>query len=85
MFGFGLLDWIKLGAGAALGAAVAAGPVYIKGRSDGKAALQAEAAREAFDRFQELEKSNAEFRSLDDRGKCLQFMRDSGLPDSACD
>lgn len=85
MFGFGLLDWLKLGAGAALGASLAFYPAKLIGRSEGRAAIQAEAAKEALDRIDNLEKSNASFRKLSDRDRCLVFMRDSGLPDSACD
>lgn len=33
---FGLFDWIKVGAGAALGALVAAGPVYFYGKHEGR-------------------------------------------------
>ncbi|MGY5793659.1 hypothetical protein ACXHXM_25955 len=85
MFGFGLLDWLKLGAGAALGASLAFYPAKLVGRSEGRASIQAEAAKEALERIDNLEKNNASFRKLSDRDRCLVFMRDSGLPDSACD
>jgi hypothetical protein len=38
MFGLGIFDYIKIGAGAALGALVAAGPVYLYGKHEGKQA-----------------------------------------------
>ncbi len=85
MFGFGLLDYLKLGAGAALGAMLAFNPAKLIGRSEERAAVQAEAAKEALARIDNLEKNNASFRKLSDRDRCLVFMRDSGLPDSACD
>jgi len=85
MFGFGQLDWIKLGAGAVIGACLAFYPAKLIGRSEGRAAVQAEAAKEALERIDNLEKNNASFRKLSDRDRCLVFMRDSGLQDSACD
>lgn len=36
-------------------------------------------------RIVEMEKSNEAFRALPARDRCLAFMRDSGLPDTACD
>jgi len=82
---FGLLDWIKLGAGALAGALLVSGPVYLAGRSDGKDAGRLEAAKEAGQRITQMEKNNAEFNRLSDRDRCLVFMRDSGLPAEACD
>jgi hypothetical protein len=85
MFGLGIFDLAKIGAGAALGALLAYYPAKLIGRSEGRAAVQAEAAKEALQRIDNLEKNNASFRKLSDRDRCLVFMRDSGLPDSACD
>lgn len=81
----GLLDAIKIGAGAVLGAALITGPVYFYGKSEGKDAAAAKAAAEAIIRVQQLEKSNAKFRTLSAHDRCLVLMRDSGLPDSECD
>lgn len=61
------------------------GGVYVKGRSDGGRLAEAEAGKNALNRIRKLETNNANFKALDDRGRCLVFMRDSGLPDSACD
>lgn len=36
MFGLGILDAIKIGAGAALGAMIAFGPVYYYGKQEGR-------------------------------------------------
>lgn len=49
-----------------------------------RAAVNAQAAKEAVARINNLEKNNANFRNLSDRDRCLVFMRDSGLPDSSC-
>jgi len=81
----GLFDAIKIGAGAILGAALIAGPVYLSGKSEGRQEAAAIAAAEAITRIQELEKNNASFRDLPSRDRCLVLMRDSGLPDSECD
>lgn len=85
MFGLGVFDLIKGGIGAILGALIAFYPAKLIGRSEGRAAIQAEAAKEALERIGNLEKNNANFRKLSDRDRCLVFMHDSGLPDSACD
>lgn len=82
---FGLLDWIKIGAGGIAGALIVAGPIYLAGRGDGRDAARLDAAKEAAARITNLEKHNANFRKLSNRDRCLVFMRDSGLPDSACD
>lgn len=80
----GLLDAVKVGAGAILGAALIAGPVYLSGKSEGRVEAAAIAAAEAINRIQDLEKNNANFRALPSRDRCLVLMRDSGLPDSEC-
>ena len=81
----GLIDGLKIGAGAALGAVLAYGPAYVHGKSIAKSQIEAEAAKEALARIQTLEKNNAAFKGLSNRDKCLEFMRFSGLPDGACD
>ncbi|KQV78163.1 hypothetical protein [Rhizobium sp. Root1220] len=84
MFGLGIFDAAKIGAGVALGGALAVYPAILVGRSEGRAAVQAEAAKEALVRIDNLEKNNANFHKLSDRDRCLVFMRDSGLPDENC-
>ncbi len=81
----GLIDGLKSGAGAALGALLAYGPAYMHGKSIAKSQIEAEAAKEALARIQTLEKNNAAFKGLSDRDKCLEFMRFSELPESNCD
>ncbi|PZU72557.1 MAG: hypothetical protein DI546_13760 [Rhizobium sp.] len=78
-------NWLKIAAGGLLCVGVVASGSYWLGKREGRSQTQIEAAKEAVKRINELEKNNASFRSLTDRGRCLVFMRDSGLPDSACD
>ena len=59
-------------------------PAKLVGRHEARQAVEIEAAKEALDRINHLEKNNAEFRSKSGRDRCLVLMRDSGLPDSAC-
>lgn len=77
--------WVKLGAAAVLGAALLSIVSFQIGKREGKSTAQIEAAKEAVNRIKNLEKNNASFRNMSDRHRCLVFMRDSGLPDSACD
>lgn len=76
---------VKLGAAAVLGAALLSIASFQVGKREGKSAAKIEAAREAAKRINTLERNNASFRNMSDRHRCLVFMRDSGLPDSACD
>lgn len=82
-------DWLKIGAGAVVGVTLLAlGFFHLgksEGRSEGRAEMEIEAAKEALERITKLEKNNAAFNDLSARHRCLVFMRDSGLPDSACD
>jgi hypothetical protein len=54
-------------------------------RNEGRELERAAARIEAAKRIQDMEKNNAQFRSLSARDRCLAFMRDSGLPASHCD
>jgi hypothetical protein len=76
---------LKIGAVAVSGAALLSITSFQMGKREGKSVAQIEAAKAAIERINTLEKNNASFRSLSDRHRCLLFMRDSGLPDSACD
>lgn len=76
---------IKIGAAAAIGAGLLSIASFQIGKREGKSVAQIEAAKAAIERINTLEKNNASFRSLSDRHRCLIFMRDSGLPDTACD
>ncbi|NSL22036.1 hypothetical protein [Agrobacterium tumefaciens] len=77
--------WLKIGAAAFAGAALLSAASFQIGKREGKYVAQIEAAKAAIERFNTLEKNNASFRNMSDRHRCLAFMRDSGLPDSACD
>ncbi|UXT89765.1 hypothetical protein [Agrobacterium pusense] len=77
--------WVKFGVAAVFGAALLSVASFQVGKREGKSVAQIEAAKEAVSRINNLEKNNASFRDMPDRHRCLVFMRDSGLPDSACD
>ena len=78
-------NWLKITAGGLLCAVLLASGSYWQGKREARSEAKIEAAKEALDRINTMEKNNASFRSLSDRHRCLIFMRDSGLPDSACD
>lgn len=80
-----ITGWLKIGAAAVAGAALLSAASFQMGKREGKSVAQIEAAKVALDRINTLEKNNASFRNMSDRHRCLVFMRDSGLPDSACD
>lgn len=77
--------WLNRGIGAIVGAALMVLPACMYGQRIERNQAAAAAGNAALERIQQLEKSNAEFKKLSDRDRCLVFMRDSGLPDSACD
>ena len=77
-------SWLKIGVATVIGAALLSIGSFQIGKREGKSVAQVEAAKAAIERINTLEKNNASFRSLSDRHRCLIFMRDSGLPDSAC-
>ncbi len=78
-------NWLKLAAGGLVALVLVASASYAIGKREGRSQTQIEAAKEALDRINQLEKNNASFRNMSDRHRCLVFMRDSGLPESACD
>ncbi len=80
-----LPNWLKIAAGGLLCAVLLSSGSYWLGKREGRSQTQIEAAKEAVNRINQLEKNNASFRNLTDRDRCLVFMRDSGLPGSACD
>ena len=77
-------NWLKIAAAGLLCAVLLASGSYWLGKRDGRSQTQIEAAKEAVNRINQLEKNNASFRNLPDRDRCLVFMRDSGLPESGC-
>ncbi len=78
-------SWLKIGVATVIGAALLSITSFQVGKREGKSAAQIEAAKAAIERINTLEKNNASFRNMSDRHRCLVLMRDSGLPDSACD
>ncbi|QNP78408.1 hypothetical protein [Agrobacterium tumefaciens] len=82
---FGIADYLKIGIGAVVGAALMAIPACTYGGFRERENAKLEAAKEALDRISKLEKNDASFRKLSSRERCLAFMRDSKLPDSNCD
>jgi hypothetical protein len=71
---FPALKWLPWAAGAALGAVVAAGPVYLyahwKGDRAGYARAHAENVKASFDQIKERMETDAEVRDMDDAGLC---------------
>jgi hypothetical protein len=80
-----ILSYTKYLPALALGIAVGAVPAFYKGKAAQREEMRSEAAVEALNRIQAMEKNNASFSKLSDRDRCLVFMRDSGLPEQNCD
>jgi hypothetical protein len=87
---FGLFDWLKIGAGAALGAVVAAGPVYLSGKAEGRqqaavAALEAsmKVLRERNEIDDKVSAADATALcadlglSVDDEAECVRRLREA--------
>jgi len=74
---FGLLDWLKIGAGAIAGALLAAGPLYLIGKHDGRAVEQAAIVKriekENADAGTAAENWRAEYRRCADAGRLFDF------------
>lgn len=69
--------------------AVAVGaPLYLAGEwsgvKQGRVEARLEAADEALNRMERMERNNEEFFDLSKRDRCIVFMRDSGLPIERC-
>jgi hypothetical protein len=81
-------DAIKIPAIGVVGLVVGAGLMFLPakwiGATGERQVIAAQAAKEALNRIQNLEKNNAAFKTLPARERCLVFMRDSGLPESSC-
>lgn len=80
-----MLTALRIALGAVAGAALMAVPACLYGRHGERQSAEIVAAKSALERLQKLENNNADFKRLSDHDRCLVFMRDSGLPDSACD
>lgn len=75
---FGLLDWLKLGQGAVAGALLAAGPLYLLGRHDGRSQAAVERLEADVDAFVKREGIDHEVDGMDRYRICLDL---GGLPD----
>lgn len=80
-----VLEWLKFGAGVALGAYLMIVPACTYGQRIERQAAAVKAGKEALERITKLEMNNARFKSLSPGDRCLEFMRDSGLPERECD
>ena len=74
---FGLLDWAKLGAGAALGAALMLAPAYLKGKSAGRQ----EAAVEALETSVKILRKKGEIDDQVSNADAASLCADYGLSD----
>lgn len=74
----GLLDALKIGAGAILGAALFAAPAYLYGVRAGKTAAATAALEKTVELIQSRERTNAEISSADAASLCAHFE----LPDA---
>ncbi|MDW5313718.1 hypothetical protein [Rhizobium sp. PL01] len=79
------MNWMAGATGAIVGAALMAMPACIYGQRVERDIAAIETGKNALERIQKLERNNAEYENLSARDRCLVFMLDSGLPDSACD
>ncbi len=77
--------YIKIAGLILLGVLIGYGPGLYHGKSIAKSELEAKAAKDALERVAGMEKSNAAFKNLSSRDRCLVIMRDSELPESNCD
>jgi hypothetical protein len=75
---FGLLDWVKIGAGVALGALVASGPLYLYGRHEGRQQAAVEAVKLAKKAYEDRNDENASVEALDPGALCVEL---GGVPD----
>ena len=69
----GAFNWLQIGAGAALGALLAAGPVYLYGVSHGRQQAAVSAIRETAEAFQERANTNEAINSLDPVALCIEL------------
>ena len=85
---FGVLDAIKIGAGAVAGAALVALigiPIaHTSGERAGRAALQSEIAAAALSAEKERVSYDAVLSRLSDRDLCIRALRARGMPVDAC-
>lgn len=69
----GLLDGLKIGAGAVLGAVLIAGPAYFYGHARGAVSAHTDALEKTVEIFQERELTNAEISRADAAHLCAHI------------
>jgi hypothetical protein len=67
---FGLLDWLKIGAGAALGALVASGPIYLLGTHNGRQQAAVSALESSVKALHQRDKIDDEISAADAAHLC---------------
>ena len=82
---FGLFDWLKIAAGAALGAAVVAFPLYWKGVSAGREAERAAALQKSMELIRERSETNDQINRMDDAALCRELGGRWVQPDNVCE
>lgn len=66
------VNWLQLGAGAVIGALVASGPVYLKGRADGAALAELKPLKQTIQDIRERNIDDAETQRLSDFDVCVR-------------
>lgn len=75
---FGLLDWIKIGAGAALGVLVASGPAYLYGAHNGRQQAAVAALEAVSQAYKDRTDENEAVEALNPGALCVEL---GGMPD----
>ncbi|THF54755.1 hypothetical protein [Ollibium composti] len=75
---FGLLDWLKVGAGAALGALVASGPAYLYGAHAGRQQAAVAALEAVTQAYKDRTDENEAVEALNPGALCVEL---GGMPD----
>jgi hypothetical protein len=70
---FGLLDYLKIGVGAALGALVVAGPLYIYGKHQGRQQAAVAALEASIKAYKDRAHENEIVEALDPVGLCVEL------------
>lgn len=70
---FGLLDYLKIGIGAALGALVAAGPIYLYGTYQGRQQAAVAALEASIKAYKDRAHENEIVEALDPVGLCVEL------------
>lgn len=73
-----MFDFVRIGAGAIIGASVAFIPAYLIGKSDGRASERAAILTRSVEVLRERNATDDQIRKLDDAGLCRAL---GGLPD----